>query len=135
MYPHISVTGLTLRGCSAILSRVERSKVYAMSSNPLPTNVMREFEWSVFCRWTRSYVTWSLGTFPRFSLVLPGLLIFGQMVFQACNHPFVLQMDYAFQTELHAIIVLNLVTTGNLQVGTACIQTPLYLVTIRFPRK
>lgn len=38
------------------------------------------------------------------------------MVFQACNHPFVLQMDYAFQTELHAIIVLNLVTTGNLQV-------------------
>lgn len=42
---------------------------------------------------------------------------FAQMVFQACNHPFVLQMDYAFQTELHAIIVLNLVTTGNLQVG------------------
>lgn len=38
------------------------------------------------------------------------------MVFQACNHPFVLQMDYAFQTELHVIIVLNLVTTGNLQV-------------------
>eukprot|EP00752_Nemacystus_decipiens_P006545 g5895.t1 len=38
-----------------------------------------------------------------------------KMVFQACNHPFVLQMDYAFQTELHAIIVLNLVTTGNLQ--------------------
>lgn len=39
-----------------------------------------------------------------------------QMVFQSCNHPFVLQMHYAFQTELHAIIVLNLVTTGNLQV-------------------
>ncbi|CAN0511965.1 unnamed protein product, partial [Scytosiphon promiscuus] len=39
------------------------------------------------------------------------------MVFQACNHPFVLQMHYAFQTELHAIIVLNLVTTGNLQVS------------------
>ncbi len=39
------------------------------------------------------------------------------MVFQVCNHPFVLQMDYAFQTELHAIIVLNLITTGNLQVG------------------
>ncbi|CAM9360489.1 unnamed protein product, partial [Hapterophycus canaliculatus] len=38
-----------------------------------------------------------------------------KMVFQACNHPFVLQMHYAFQTELHAIIVLNLVTTGNLQ--------------------
>ncbi|CAN0270350.1 unnamed protein product, partial [Pylaiella littoralis] len=37
------------------------------------------------------------------------------MVFQACHHPFVLQMDYAFQTELYAIIVLNLVTTGNLQ--------------------
>lgn len=43
----------------------------------------------------------------------------GQMVFQACNHPFVLQMDYAFQTELHAIIVLNLITTGNLQVPCA----------------
>ncbi|CAM9404935.1 unnamed protein product [Ascophyllum nodosum] len=38
-----------------------------------------------------------------------------KMVFQACNHTFMLQMDYAFQTELHAIIVLNLVTTGNLQ--------------------
>lgn len=39
------------------------------------------------------------------------------MVFQACHHPFVLHMDYAFQTEAHVIIVLNLVTSGNLQVG------------------
>lgn len=38
------------------------------------------------------------------------------MVFQACQNPFVLQMDYALQTENHAIIVLNLVTSGNLQV-------------------
>lgn len=38
-----------------------------------------------------------------------------QIVFQACHHPFVLQMDYAFQTEQYAIIVLNLITTGNLQ--------------------
>ena len=49
---------------------------------------------------------------------LLSLFLVRQMVFQACNHPFVLQMDYAFQTELHAIIVLNLVTTGNLQVST-----------------
>lgn len=48
--------------------------------------------------------------------LLLGISVLEQMVFQACNHPFVLQMDYAFQTELHAIIVLNLITTGNLQV-------------------
>lgn len=55
------------------------------------------------------------------TLLLLGLL--GQMVFQACNHPFVLQMDYAFQTESHAIIVLNLITTGNLQV---CMHEPSF---------
>eukprot|EP00904_Undaria_pinnatifida_P008076 jgi/Undpi1/4399/HiC_scaffold_17.g07756.m1 len=38
-----------------------------------------------------------------------------KMVFQKCHHPFVLHMDYAFQTEQHAIIVLNLVTSGTIQ--------------------
>ena len=38
-----------------------------------------------------------------------------QIVYEKCHHPFVLRMDYAFQTEHHAIIVLNLVTTGNIQ--------------------
>ena len=40
-----------------------------------------------------------------------------QIVYEKCHHPFVLRMDYAFQTEHHAIIVLNLVTTGNIQVS------------------
>eukprot|EP00904_Undaria_pinnatifida_P007962 jgi/Undpi1/4296/HiC_scaffold_17.g07662.m1 len=38
-----------------------------------------------------------------------------KIVYEKCHHPFVLRMDYAFQTEHHAIIVLNLVTTGNIQ--------------------
>ncbi|CAM9157160.1 unnamed protein product, partial [Discosporangium mesarthrocarpum] len=38
-----------------------------------------------------------------------------KMAFQACQNPFFLHMDYAFQTELYAIIVLNLITSGNLQ--------------------
>ena len=42
-----------------------------------------------------------------------------QMVFQRCHHPFVLHMDYAFQTDQHAIIVLNLVTSGTIQVSSS----------------
>ncbi|CAM9586416.1 unnamed protein product, partial [Choristocarpus tenellus] len=38
-----------------------------------------------------------------------------KVVFQSCQHPFILRMDYAFQTSEHAIIVLNLVSSGNLQ--------------------
>ncbi|CAM9317287.1 unnamed protein product [Phaeothamnion confervicola] len=38
-----------------------------------------------------------------------------KVVFAACNHPFIMQMDYAFQTPCHAILVLQLVTSGNLQ--------------------
>ncbi|CAM9731661.1 unnamed protein product [Chrysoparadoxa australica] len=36
-------------------------------------------------------------------------------IFAACNHPFILQMKYAFTTPQHAIIVTNLVPTGTLQ--------------------
>ncbi|CAM9706903.1 unnamed protein product [Heterosigma akashiwo] len=36
-------------------------------------------------------------------------------VFAACNHPFILDMHYAFQTELYCVLVLRLVTAGNLQ--------------------
>jgi len=36
-------------------------------------------------------------------------------VFAACHHPFIVDMDYAFQTEGHAILVLGLATCGDLQ--------------------
>jgi len=36
-------------------------------------------------------------------------------VFAACHHPFIIDMDYAFQTEGHAILVLGLATAGDLQ--------------------
>ena len=46
-----------------------------------------------------------------------------QMVFAKCHHPFVLHMAYAFQTELHVILVLDFVTSGTIQVSAA--PTPL----------
>mmetsp|Transcript_25961 Transcript_25961/g.51744 ORF Transcript_25961/g.51744 Transcript_25961/m.51744 type:complete len:669 (+) Transcript_25961:261-2267(+) len=36
-------------------------------------------------------------------------------VFAVCHHPFIIDMDYAFQTEGHAILVLGLATAGDLQ--------------------
>jgi len=38
-----------------------------------------------------------------------------KVVFAACNHPFIMAMHYSFQTELYCILVLHLVTAGNLQ--------------------
>mmetsp|Transcript_5142 Transcript_5142/g.7114 ORF Transcript_5142/g.7114 Transcript_5142/m.7114 type:complete len:600 (+) Transcript_5142:313-2112(+) len=38
-----------------------------------------------------------------------------KIVFAACNHPFILDMHYSFQTELYVVLVLHLVTAGNLQ--------------------
>lgn len=36
-------------------------------------------------------------------------------VLSMCNHPFLLQLDYAFQSDLHAFLVIRLVSTGTLQ--------------------
>uniref|UniRef100_A0A7S1U415 Protein kinase domain-containing protein n=1 Tax=Phaeomonas parva TaxID=124430 RepID=A0A7S1U415_9STRA len=36
-------------------------------------------------------------------------------VFAACHHPFIVSLDYAFQTPSHAILALGLVTAGDLQ--------------------
>ena len=36
-------------------------------------------------------------------------------VFAACNHPYIVEMNYAFSTKDHAILVLELIPTGTLQ--------------------
>eukprot|EP00904_Undaria_pinnatifida_P007970 jgi/Undpi1/4302/HiC_scaffold_17.g07668.m1 len=41
-----------------------------------------------------------------------------KIIFEKCSHPFMLHMDYAFQTTQHAILVLNLVTSGSIQSNT-----------------
>jgi hypothetical protein len=45
----------------------------------------------------------------------PSRLDSEKVVFAACHHPFIIDMDYAFQTEGHAILVLGLATAGDLQ--------------------
>ena len=37
-----------------------------------------------------------------------------KLVFASCHHPFIVSMEYAFQTERYAFIVLDLVTGGDL---------------------
>ena len=37
-----------------------------------------------------------------------------KVIFQACNHPYIVDMDYSFTTEHYAIIVLALVRGGDL---------------------
>lgn len=52
-----------------------------------------------------------------------------QVVYEKCHHPFVRHMDYALQTEQYAIIVLNLITTGSIQVdpGSRALPNTFYL--------
>jgi serine/threonine protein kinase len=45
----------------------------------------------------------------------PSRLDSEKTVFAVCHHPFIIDMDYAFQTEGHAILVLGLATAGDLQ--------------------
>jgi len=45
----------------------------------------------------------------------PSRLDAERTVFAACSHPYIVEMDYAFQTPAHAILVLGLVTAGDLQ--------------------
>ncbi|GMH65357.1 hypothetical protein TL16_g04179, partial [Triparma laevis f. inornata] len=44
-----------------------------------------------------------------------------QLVFASCHHPFIVNMEYSFQTDCHVFIVLDLVTGGDLhQARKAC---------------
>jgi p90 ribosomal S6 kinase len=40
---------------------------------------------------------------------------FEKQAFASCEHPFIVNLDYAFQTEGFAIMVLGLATAGDLQ--------------------
>ena len=57
----------------------------------------------------------SLLSLPRSYADNPSRLDSEKVVFAACHHPFIIDMDYAFQTEGHAILVLGLATAGDLQ--------------------
>ncbi|GMI01769.1 hypothetical protein TrLO_g3125 [Triparma laevis f. longispina] len=44
-----------------------------------------------------------------------------KLVFASCHHPFIVNMEYSFQTDCHVFIVLDLVTGGDLhQARKAC---------------
>eukprot|EP00607_Mallomonas_marina_P009580 CAMPEP_0182418880 /NCGR_PEP_ID=MMETSP1167-20130531/3258_1 /TAXON_ID=2988 /ORGANISM="Mallomonas Sp, Strain CCMP3275" /LENGTH=648 /DNA_ID=CAMNT_0024593337 /DNA_START=174 /DNA_END=2120 /DNA_ORIENTATION=- len=52
----------------------------------------------------------------------PSRVAYEKNAFVACQHPFIVNLDYAFQTETLAIMVLGLATAGDLQY--AINQTP-----------
>lgn len=47
-----------------------------------------------------------------------------QNVLVKCHHALLVHLDYALQTELHVILVLNLATSGTIQVSAAPMPLP-----------
>ena len=49
----------------------------------------------------------------------PDRLLAERNVLAKCRHPYILELDYAFQTPSHAVLVTGLVSGGDLQVTCA----------------
>lgn len=48
---------------------------------------------------------------------------FEQQALVVCNHPFIIGLDYSFQTDVYAIMVMEL--------GTGTVLSPYFLIRIR----